>query len=77
MGYLQGFVGYKKYLRRQGRRQGDVSPKTGGRFPCLPCTDNEMIDEDIVLFSQALSKDDELISERRFVLARLLKEMGC
>lgn len=41
------------------------------------CTDNEMIDEDIELFSQALAKDDELISERLFVLARILKEMGC
>jgi hypothetical protein len=65
-------VGYKKYLRKDRGTE-----KTGGRFPCLPCTDNEMIDEDIVLFSQALSKDDELIGERRFVLARLLKEMGC
>lgn len=41
------------------------------------CTENDMIDEDIELFSQALGKDDELISERLFVLARLLKEMGC
>jgi hypothetical protein len=36
-----------------------------------------MIDEDIELFNQALSKDDELISERLFVLARILREMGC
>jgi len=41
------------------------------------CTGNEMIDEDIKLFKEALSKDDELISERLFVLARILKEMGC
>jgi hypothetical protein len=41
------------------------------------CTENDMIDEDIDLFNQALSKDDELISERLFVLARILREMGC
>lgn len=40
------------------------------------CTDNEKIDEDIKLFSQALSDDDELIGERLGVLARILKEMG-
>jgi hypothetical protein len=40
------------------------------------CTDNEMIDEDIRLFRQALSNDDELIGERLLVLARILKEMG-
>lgn len=40
------------------------------------CTDNPMIDEDIKLFAQALSNDDELISERLHVLARILKEMG-
>lgn len=40
------------------------------------CTDNPMIDEDIELFSQALSKDGELIGERLRVLSRLLKEAG-
>jgi hypothetical protein len=40
------------------------------------CTDNEMIDEDIRLFRQALSNDDELIGERLLGLARILKEMG-
>ncbi|NLB42364.1 MAG: hypothetical protein GX815_08900 [Clostridiales bacterium] len=40
------------------------------------CTDNPMIDEDIELFSQALSKDGELIGERFSVLSRLLKEAG-
>lgn len=40
------------------------------------CTDNEKIDEDIKLFSQALSNDDELIGERLQTLARILKEMG-
>jgi len=40
------------------------------------CTDNPMIDEDIKIFSQALSDDGELIGERLRVLSRLLKEMG-
>jgi hypothetical protein len=49
----------------------------GSAMSMKVCTDNEMIDEDIELFSQVLSKDDELISERLFVLARTLKELGC
>jgi len=40
------------------------------------CTSNDKIDEDIELFSQALSKDDELNSKRLFVLSRILKDMG-
>ncbi|HPT69794.1 MAG TPA: DUF6530 family protein [Syntrophomonas sp.] len=40
------------------------------------CTDNPMIDEDIKLFAQTLSVDDELIGERLATLARILKEMG-
>ncbi len=40
------------------------------------CTDNEKIDEDIRLFSQTLSNDDELLGERLQVLGRILDEMG-
>lgn len=40
------------------------------------CTDNPMIDEDIKLFAQALSNDDEMMGERLSTLARILKEMG-
>lgn len=40
------------------------------------CTDNPMIDEDIKLFSQVLSNDDELISERLKVLSGILKDLG-
>ncbi|AWB44101.1 hypothetical protein DCC85_07640 [Paenibacillus sp. CAA11] len=40
------------------------------------CTDNERINEDIKLFSEALSRDDELIGERLRMLSGLLKEMG-
>ncbi len=40
------------------------------------CTGNEKIDEDIKLFNQALSDDDEIIGERLRTLSRLLNEMG-
>lgn len=40
------------------------------------CMDNPMIDQDIKLFSQALSNDDELIGERLQVLSGILKKMG-
>jgi hypothetical protein len=40
------------------------------------CVDNEMIDGDIKLFADALSKDDELLSERLAALSRELKELG-
>jgi len=40
------------------------------------CTDNPQIDEDIKLFQQALSNDDELLGERLRRLSSLLKELG-
>lgn len=40
------------------------------------CTENEKIDEDVKLFRQVLSNDDELLGERLHTLARVLKEMG-
>ncbi len=40
------------------------------------CTDNPMIEEDIKIFSQALSDDGELLGERFKVLSTMLKEMG-
>lgn len=40
------------------------------------CTGNPMIDEDIKLFLQVLSNDDEIISERLKTLSVILKEMG-
>lgn len=48
----------------------------GDAMTVAVCTDNEKIDEDIKLFSQGLSNDDELISERLRTLSRILKEMG-
>ena len=40
------------------------------------CTDNPKIDEDIKLFRQVLSNDDELIGERLQTLSQTLKSMG-
>ncbi|MCH5584925.1 DUF6530 family protein [Shimazuella sp. AN120528] len=48
----------------------------GDAMTVAVCTDNEMIEEDIKLFNQVLSEDDEIIGERLRVLARILKEMG-
>ncbi len=48
----------------------------GDAMTVAVCTDNEKIKEDIKLFSQALSDDDELIGERLRTLSGILKEMG-
>jgi hypothetical protein len=48
----------------------------GDAMTVAVCTDNEKIDEDIKLFSQALSNDDELVGERLRTLSSILKEMG-
>lgn len=48
----------------------------GDAMTVAVCTDNERIDEDIRLFQDALSKDDELLSERLRTLSAILEEMG-
>lgn len=48
----------------------------GDAMTVAVCTDNEKINEDIKLFSQALSNDDELLGERLKTLSNILKEMG-
>jgi hypothetical protein len=48
----------------------------GDAMTVAVCTDNEKIDEDMRLFRQALSHDDEILGERLHTLARILKEMG-
>jgi len=48
----------------------------GDAMTVAVCTDNEKIDEDIKLFSQALSNDSELIGERLRRLSAILKDMG-
>ncbi|WP_058303078.1 DUF6530 family protein [Gorillibacterium timonense] len=48
----------------------------GDAMTIAVCTDNEKINEDIKLFKQALSQDDEIIGERLQTLSNILKEMG-
>jgi len=48
----------------------------GDAMDVAVCTGNEKIDQDIRLFRDALSQDDELIGERLAVLSGILKEMG-
>ncbi|SEN28273.1 DUF6530 family protein [Paenibacillus sp. OV219] len=48
----------------------------GDAMTIAVCTDNDKINEDIKLFSQALSDDDELIGERLRTLSSMLKELG-
>ena len=50
-------------------------PLQGDAMTVSVCTDNEMLDQDIKLFQQCLSNDDELISERLRALSLLLKEL--
>lgn len=48
----------------------------GDAMTVAVCTDNELLNQDIRLFQQALSDDGELLGERLRTLARILKEMG-
>lgn len=48
----------------------------GDAMTVAVCKNNSMINEDIKLFMEALSNDDELIGERLRVLSSILKEMG-
>jgi hypothetical protein len=48
----------------------------GDAMTVAVCTDNDKINEDIKLFTQALSDDDELIGERLRTLSRILKDLG-
>jgi len=48
----------------------------GDAMTIAVCTDNPKIDEDIKLFQQALSNDDELLGERLRRLSSILKELG-
>jgi len=48
----------------------------GDAMTVAVCTENEKINEDIKLFRQALSNDDEILGERLRTLSRILKDMG-
>lgn len=75
----------KQYFREAYRYEKLYDPEKpvidrvglqGDAMTVAVCTDNEKIDEDIQLFNQALSQDDELLGERLRTLSRILKEMG-
>ena len=54
----------------------DIIGLQGNRMTVEVDTDNPKIDEDILLFNDALQKDGELIGERFRILSRLLNELG-
>lgn len=73
-----------QYFRKAYRIEGfydsnnpriDRIPLQGDAMTVEICTANEHLDEDIQLFMQSQSKDDELISERFRVLVGILKNM--
>lgn len=76
----------KQYFANEAYRYNDFyNPKKsvidrvamqGDAMTIEVCTDNPKIDEDIKLFSQALSNDDELIGERLKRLSAILKKLG-
>ena len=74
-----------KYFQDAYRMEKMYDPKNpiiervglqGDAMTVSVCTDNDMIDEDIKLYSLILGKDGEIIGERFRVLAGLLKTMG-
>ena len=63
-------------LYDEANTQIDRVPLQGDAMTVEVCTENPMIDEDIALFQQALSEDDELVGERLKVLAGILRKLG-
>lgn len=75
----------KQYFKEAYRFEKLYDPKNpvidrvglqGDAMTIEVATANEKIDEDIKLFQQVLSNDDELIGERLKQLTSILKEMG-
>lgn len=73
--YFQEAYRYRKLYNEQDP-QIDRIALQGDAMTVSVCTDNPMIDQDIQLFSEVLSNDDELLSERLHTLSDLLQEMG-
>ncbi len=74
-GYFQDAYRYEK-LYDEEHTVIDRIGLQGDAMTVAVCTENPLIDEDIKLFSQALSDDGELLGERLRVLGRILQEMG-
>jgi hypothetical protein len=66
---------HKKLYDDQNPVLGRI-PLQGDAMTVAVCVGNLKIDEDIKLFQQALSNDDEILSERLRRLSAILKEMG-
>lgn len=73
--YLREAYRYPR-LYDENAPQVDRIGLQGGAMTLEVCTGNEHIDEDIRLFRDVLSQDDEILGERLSALARILKEMG-
>lgn len=73
--YFNDAYKYEK-LYDESNPQIDRIALQGDAMSVAVCTDNEKIDEDIKLLSNALVLDDELISERLRRLSQILKDMG-
>ena len=73
--YFREAYRFSKLYDEENPRIGRIGLQ-GDAMTVEVCIDNANIDEDISLFSAALSRDDELLGERLHVLAGILKEMG-
>ena len=73
--YLQDAYKYPKLYDENNAAIERIAIQ-GGALDVSVCTDNPLLDEDIVLFRDALAKDDELLSERLHRLSAMLREMG-
>ena len=75
MQYFREAYRYEKYYDPTAPRIDRVGLQ-GDAISIDICLDNPFIDEDIKLFIQALSREDERLGERLRVLADLLKQLG-
>lgn len=75
----------EQYLRESYRYQKGYDEQNpvveriglqGDAMEVSVCTDNEHIQEDLLLLKDAMAKDGELLGERFRVLSDILKEMG-
>ncbi|MEA4816880.1 hypothetical protein SDC9_169561 [bioreactor metagenome] len=73
--YFKEAYRYEKLYDEKNPGIGRVGIQ-GAAMDVEVCTENENIDEDITLFYNVLSRDDEMISERLHTLANILIDMG-
>ncbi|HCS35115.1 MAG TPA: hypothetical protein DIW48_00110 [Sphaerochaeta sp.] len=73
--YFSGAYRFEKLYDPQDTRIDRIGLQ-GDAMSVDIATDNEMLDKDIRLFANELSKNDELISERLQTLVTILERMG-